>query len=57
MPIHCAAPCKAILAYLPTSERAIIIKNAPFKRYNENTITSRRAYAISQRMGHQALTS
>lgn len=45
MPIHCAAPCKAILAYLPTSERAIIIKNAPFKRYNENTITSRRAYA------------
>ena len=45
MPIHCAAPCKAILAYLPTSERTTIIKNAPFKRYNESTITSRRAYA------------
>ncbi|MCP5536542.1 MAG: IclR family transcriptional regulator [Akkermansiaceae bacterium] len=45
MPIHCAAPCKAILAYLPESERAPIIKAAHFKRYNENTITSRRAFA------------
>jgi len=45
MPIHCAAPCKAILAYLPTNERAIIIKEAKFKRYNENTITSRKAYS------------
>lgn len=45
MPIHCAAPCKAILAYLPASERAPIVKAATFKRYNENTITSRKAYA------------
>ncbi len=45
MPIHCAAPCKAMLAYLPDSERDPIIKAAKFKRYNENTITSRRAFA------------
>lgn len=45
MPIHCAAPCKAILAYLPESERSTIIKSAKFKRYNENTITSKREYA------------
>jgi len=44
MPIHCAAPCKAILAYLPASERAALIKEAKFKRYNENTITNRKAY-------------
>ena len=44
MPIHCAAPCKAILAYLPDSERDPVIKASDFKRYNENTITSRRAY-------------
>ena len=44
MPIHCAAPCKAILAYLPDSEREIIIDAAKFKRYNENTITNKRAY-------------
>lgn len=45
MPIHCAAPCKAILAYLPERERDPIIKSATFKRFNENTITSRRAYS------------
>ncbi|MBT8036998.1 MAG: IclR family transcriptional regulator [Verrucomicrobiae bacterium] len=45
MPIHCAAPCKVILAYLPERERDPIIQSATFKRYNENTITSRRAYA------------
>jgi len=44
LPIHCAAPCKAILAYLPENERNLILDAAPFKRYNENTITSRRAY-------------
>jgi len=44
MPIHCAAPCKAILAYLPTNERDPIIQAAPFKRYNENTITNKKAY-------------
>lgn len=45
MPIHCAAPCKAILAYLPANERAALIKEAKFKRYNENTIISRKAYS------------
>lgn len=45
MPIHCAAPCKAILAYLPENERSIIIEKATFKRYNENTITNKQSYA------------
>lgn len=44
MPIHCAAPCKAILAYLPVNERETLIKEAKFTRYNENTITNRRTY-------------
>ncbi|NWK54697.1 IclR family transcriptional regulator [Verrucomicrobiaceae bacterium N1E253] len=44
MPIHCAAPCKAILAYMPAVERSSIIQQASFKRYNENTITSKKAF-------------
>lgn len=44
MPIHCAAPCKAMLAFMPASERANIIKDAKFKRFNENTITKKRDY-------------
>lgn len=45
MPIHCAAPCKAMLAFMPENESAPIIKQAKFKRYNENTITQKRLYA------------
>ncbi|MCF7847480.1 MAG: IclR family transcriptional regulator [Kiritimatiellales bacterium] len=44
LPINCAAPCKAILAYLPENEQKLILDEAPFERFNENTITSRRAY-------------
>lgn len=46
LPIHCAAPCKAILAYLSPHESEPIIKEAVFKRYNENTITTRKAYSL-----------
>ena len=44
MPLHCSAPCKAILAYLPEGERTQRLSGYKFKRYNENTITTRKAF-------------
>lgn len=44
MPMHCSAPCKAIVAHLPESERKRLLTGYAFKRFNENTITTRRAF-------------
>lgn len=44
LPLHTAAPAKAILAFLPEAERLELIKGIKFTRYTPNTITSSRAY-------------
>ena len=44
LPLHCSAPCKAIMAFLPDNERKQRLHRYRFKRYNENTITSRAAF-------------
>ena len=41
---NAAAPAKAILAYLPDKELKDILSRAVFKKYNEQTITSKSAY-------------
>ncbi len=46
MPLHCSAPCKAMLAYLPDSERRRLLTGYRFKRFNENTITTRKAFDL-----------
>ncbi len=44
MPLHCSAPCKAMLAYLPESEQQRLLKGYRFKRFNENTIITRKDF-------------
>lgn len=44
LPLHCAAPCKAMLAYLPENEVDLRLRGYRFKRFNENTITSPAAF-------------
>ncbi|WP_372845009.1 IclR family transcriptional regulator [Pontiella sp.] len=44
LPFHASAPCKAILAFLPESERKRRLRGYKFKRYNENTIVTRAAF-------------
>lgn len=41
--LHASAPGKAILAYLPDKERRSLIARLDLVRYNERTITSKRA--------------
>ncbi len=38
--LHASAPGKAIIAYLPKTEQASVIKNMTFKKFNENTISN-----------------
>lgn len=40
--LHCSAPGKAILAFLPQSELSDVISHMPFTRFNKQTITSRK---------------
>ena len=42
--IHVTAPGKAILAYMPPAERSKLMARMKFTRYNERTITDRRAF-------------
>lgn len=42
--LHCSAPGKAIMAYLPNTVRERYLMNMSFQRYNERTITSRERY-------------
>lgn len=44
LPVHCAAPCKAMMAFMPESEQKIILKDVTFTRHNENTITTPEAF-------------
>jgi DNA-binding IclR family transcriptional regulator len=44
LPLHSAAPGKAILAFLPADERDDILKRLSFVRFNERTITSAEAF-------------
>jgi DNA-binding IclR family transcriptional regulator len=46
MPLHCSAPCKAMLAFLPESEQQQMLKGYRFKRFNENTIISRKDFDL-----------
>lgn len=45
LPLHTAAPGKAILAWLPAQERAEIIGRMAFVRFTERTITDAPGYA------------
>ena len=42
--LHCSAPGKAIMAYLPKTVRDRYLSYMTFTRYNSRTITSREAY-------------
>lgn len=42
--LHCSAPGKAIMAYLPATVRNRYLSYMEFKKYNERTIVSREAY-------------
>lgn len=42
--LHCSAPGKAIMAYLPNTVRDRYLSYMSFQRFNANTITSRTAY-------------
>lgn len=42
--LHCSAPGKAIMAYLPNNVRDRYLSYMGFKQYNERTITSREDY-------------
>lgn len=42
--LHCSAPGKAIMAYLPVTVRNRYLSYMTFPRYNSRTITSREAY-------------
>ena len=40
-PLHCAAPAKAILAFLPEEEKNALVDLCTFEYFTENTITTR----------------
>lgn len=40
--LHCSAPGKAMWAFMPEKERSALLDSVTLKRYNENTITSKR---------------
>ena len=42
--LHCSAPGKAIMAFLPESTRNVYLAKMHYKRYNANTITSEGEY-------------
>ncbi len=42
--LHVSAPSKAILAFLPEDEVNTLIETIDFIKYNENTITTKKAY-------------
>lgn len=42
--LHTAAPAKAMIAFMPESERKRIVAKIDFVKFNENTITNKRDY-------------
>lgn len=55
-PLHCSAPGKAMLAFLPEKEQKELIAKLTLKRFNENTITNKRKFQEElknvQRLGY-----
>jgi DNA-binding IclR family transcriptional regulator len=45
LPLHTAAPAKALLAWLPEAEREALVSRIEFQRFTATTITSAAAYA------------
>ena len=43
-PLHCSAPGKSMMAFLPEQDRASLLKKISLKSYNENTITTKRKF-------------
>src|SRR5205823_6591133 len=46
VPIHCCAPGKAILAFLPDDALDAVLAAIKFEKHTERTITSRRALLV-----------
>jgi DNA-binding IclR family transcriptional regulator len=44
LPLHTAAPCKAMLAWLPAAEQLRRVEKMAFPRFTDRTLTSRKAY-------------
>jgi IclR family acetate operon transcriptional repressor len=44
IPLNAAAPCKAIMAFLPERERDEILAGVRYNSFNQRTITDKRAY-------------
>ncbi len=42
-PLHCSAPAKAIMAFLPEPEKQTVLEHCTFQKYTENTITDRKS--------------
>lgn len=40
-PLHCSAPAKAIMAFLPESEKEELISRATFEKFTDTTITTK----------------
>lgn len=53
LPLHTAAPAKAMLAFLPERECQAIIAGIEFTRFNERTITSAGAFLAELKMVRQ----
>ena len=43
-PLHCSAPAKAIMAFLPEDERNALLDSCSFEKLTENTITDRESF-------------
>ena len=43
-PLHCSAPGKAVLAFLPEQERDSLIESCNFEKYTEKTITDKASF-------------
>jgi DNA-binding IclR family transcriptional regulator len=44
LPLNAAAPCKAMIAFLPPEERDVLLRRTRFVRFNAHTIINRKAY-------------
>lgn len=42
-PMHCSAPGKALLAFMPASRRQALLKDYPFTRFTARTVTNAKA--------------
>ncbi|TKG94990.1 IclR family transcriptional regulator [Puteibacter caeruleilacunae] len=49
-PFHCSAPGKAMLAFLPEKEKVELVSKLTLKKFNENTITTKRKFQEELKM-------